>query len=310
MSEFAAADLDRFAVVPSGVTICFRDAGSKADPVILLIAGLGEDLTFWTEPVVDSLVAHGFRVVSVDNRDVGRSTYMTTPAPAVWRQVMARPRRDGYTLADMAQDSVGVLDHLGIERVHVVGRSLGGMIAQTIAATEPDRVLSLTSIYSTTGSRKVGQPAASTIRLLMGPDARNRTEAVRAHLRITRHIAGKEYPIDDAAEAAIAARGWDRSAGDLAAGSARQIQAIQLAGDRTPELARITAPTLVINGDRDLMVAQSGGEATVSAIRKAQHVVIPGMGHHMPQALVDPITYYVFQHAERVGTGGSHVQIS
>ncbi|BCW06183.1 alpha/beta fold hydrolase [Arthrobacter sp. NtRootA1] len=309
MSDFPAADTDQFATLRSGVTICFRDAGHKADPVILLIAGLGEDLTFWTPSVIDALVAFGFRVVSIDNRDVGRSTFADTPPPAVWRQVLARPRRDGYTLADMAQDAVGVLDHLGIEQVHLVGRSMGGMIAQTIAAVEPGRVLSLTSIYSTTGSRKVGQPASTTIRLLMGPDARNRTDAVRAHLRMTRHIAGKDYPIDDAAEAAIAAQGWDRSAGCLAAGSARQIQAIQLSGDRTAQLARITAPTLVINGDRDLMVAGTGGAATVTAIPKAQHVIIPGMGHHMPEALVDPITRYIAQHAERVGTGGSHVQI-
>jgi len=184
------------------------------------------------------------------------------------------------------------------------------MIAQTIAATAPERVQSLTSIYSTTGSRKVGQPAQSTIRLLMGPDARNRTDAVRAHLRITRHIAGRDYPIDDAAEAAIAARGWDRAAGDLAAGGARQIQAIQLSGDRTAELGRITAPALVINGDRDLMVAETGGTATVEAIRGAQHVVIPGMGHHMPESLAETITGYIAQHAARVIEGGKHVEIS
>ncbi|MEV8147441.1 alpha/beta hydrolase [Arthrobacter sp. NPDC080073] len=310
MSDLSEAQVDRFVTLPCGMKICFRDAGEKSDPVILLIAGLGEDLTFWTDAVVDALVAHGFRVVSLDNRDAGQSGFATTPPPAVWRQVLARPRRDGYTLEDMARDAVGVLDHLGIEQVHLVGRSMGGMIAQTIAATEPHRVLSLTSIYSTTGSRKVGQPAQSTIRLLMGPDARSRTDAVRAHLRITRHIAGKEYPIDDAAEAAIAARGWDRAAGDLAAGGARQIQAIQLSGDRTAVLGRITAPTLVINGDSDLMVAETGGAATVRAIRGAQHVVIPGMGHHMPETLVETITGYIAQHAARVNEGGKHVEIS
>lgn len=310
MSETSAADVDRFATLSSGMRICFRDAGHASDPVILLIAGLGEDLTFWTDSVVDALVARGFRVVSIDNRDVGQSSFAATPPPSLWRQVLARPRRDGYTLADMAQDAVGVLDHLGIEKVHLVGRSMGGMIAQTIAASLPDRVLSLTSIYSTTGDRRIGQPASSTIRLLMGPDPRNRTDAVRSHLRITRHIAGTAYPIDEVAEAAIAARGWDRSAGDQAAGTARQIQAIQLSGDRTAQLSRITAPTLVINGDRDLMVAESGGIATFRAIRGAQHVVIPGMGHHMPESLVDPVTGYIAQHAARVSEGGAHVEIS
>jgi pimeloyl-ACP methyl ester carboxylesterase len=133
---------------------------------------------------------------------------------------------------------------------------------------------------------------------------------VCAHLRITRHIAGTGYPIDDAAEAAIAANAWNRTAGDATAGVARQVQAIQVSGDRTSQLHRINAPTLVINGDRDLMVAPSGGVATVRAIRAAQHVVIPGMGHHIPEALVDPITKYIAPHAERACEGGTHVEIA
>ncbi|WP_409182395.1 alpha/beta fold hydrolase [Amycolatopsis sp. VS8301801F10] len=301
---------DQYAALPSGITICFRDHGDPADPAILLVAGLGEDLTFWPVSFVDSLVARGFRVVTMDNRDVGQSTFVAAPPPALWRQLLARPRGDAYSLADMASDALGVLDHLGISRVHLVGRSMGGMIAQTVAAAEPARVLSLTSIFSTTGAKKVGQPALSTMRLLAAPPARTRTAAVRAHLRITSHIAGTGYPIDDAAEAAVAARGWDRAAGDLAEGTARQIQAIQASGDRTAQLSRITAPTLVLNGDRDLLVAPTGGAATVKAIRSAQHVVIPGMGHHIPEALVEPITQYVSEHAKRVTEGGNHARIS
>lgn len=304
------SDAEQYATLSSGTTICFREFGDEADPAILLIAGLGEDLTFWTDSFVGSLVAQSFRVIAMDNRDVGQSTFATTPAPSLWRQVIGYPRSDAYSLADMASDCVGILDHLGIAQVHLVGRSMGGMIAQTIAAAEPQRVLSLTSIYSTTGARGVGQPALSTIKLLVASAARNRTAAARNHLRITRHIAGTAYPIDDAEEAAIAARGWDRSAGDPAAGVARQIQAIRCSGDRTAQLSRITAPTLVINGDRDLMVHPSGGTATVNAIRSAQHIVIPGMGHHIPQALVDPITQYVSQHADRVSEGGNRVEIS
>ncbi|MFI6151891.1 alpha/beta fold hydrolase [Kitasatospora sp. NPDC051170] len=304
------AGADQYAALPSGLTICFRDHGDRTDPAILLIAGMGEDLTFWTEPFFDALVARGFRVVAIDNRDVGRSTFVDAPPPALWRQIAACPRGDAYALADMAQDAVGVLDHLGIARAHVVGRSMGGMIAQTLAATAPERVLSLTSLYSTTGAKKAGRPALSTIRLLAAPPARTRTEAVRAHLRLTGHVAGRGYPIDDAAEAAIAARGWDRSAGDPAAGVARQIQAIQRSGDRTAQLSTITAPTLVINGDRDPLVDPSGGTATARAIRSAQHVVVPGMGHHIPEALVGPVTQYIAQHAARVGEGGNHVRIS
>lgn len=307
MSETA---VDQFADLASGMRICFRDSGAVTDPVILLVNGLGEDQTFWGESFVRSLVSRGYRVITMDNRDVGRSSFVATPPPAIWRQVLARPREDAYTLADMAQDCVGVLDHLGVDRAHLVGRSMGGMIAQTIAATEPQRVLSLTSIYSTTGSTKVGQPAKSTIRLLvLTPDAKSRTDAVRGHLRITQHIAGTDYPIDDAEEAAIAARGWDRSAGDPAAGAARQIEAIQRSGDRTAQLRTITAPTLVIHGDRDLMVAPSGGIATAEAIPSAQHVEIPGMGHHIPEGLVEPITRYISGHADRVGAGGNRVEI-
>ena len=301
---------DQYTTLPSGTTICFRDHGDPADPAVLLLAGLGEDLTFWTGSFVGSLVARGFRVVTTDNRDVGQSTFADTPPPRLWRQVLARPRRDGYSLSDMASDAIGVLDHLGIRRVHLAGRSMGGMIAQTIAATEPARVLSLTSIFSTTGAKKVGQPALSTMRLLAGPPARTRTAAVRAHLRITSHIAGTGYPIDDAAEAALAAGGWDRAAGDLAAGAARQIQAIQISGDRTAQLRGITAPTLVVNGDRDLLVAPTGGVATVKAIRSAQHVVIPGMGHHLPEAPAEPVAQYIAQHAKRVTEGGNHARIS
>ncbi|MFJ7125753.1 alpha/beta fold hydrolase [Streptomyces sp. NPDC098101] len=307
MSETGA---DQYATLPSGMTICFRDHGDEDDPAMLLVAGLGEDLTFWPDSFVGSLVAHGFRVVAIDNRDVGQSTFVAAPPPGLWRQIAACPRGDAYALADMAQDAVGVLDRLGIARAHLVGRSMGGMIAQTIAATAPERVLSLTSLYSTTGAKKVGRPTLSTIRLLAAPPARNRTAAVRAHLRLTRHVAGTDHPIDDAAEAAVAARGWDRSAGEPAAGTARQIQAIQRSGDRTAELGRITAPTLVINGDRDPLVDPSGGAATVRAIRSAQHVVVPGMGHHIPEALVAPITTHISQHANRVGEGGNHVRIS
>jgi pimeloyl-ACP methyl ester carboxylesterase len=303
--------VDQFVKLASGISICFRDHGAKGDPAILLVAGLGEDMTFWGDSFVPALVARGYRVITMDNRDVGRSSFATAPPPGVWRQAFARPRKDGYHLADMAQDCLGVLDDLGIDRFHLVGRSMGGMIAQTIAATVPERALSLTSIYSTTGSSKVGQPAKSTIvKLVFAPVPKTRTDAVRAHLRITEHIAGTAYPMDEAEEAVLAGRAWDRRNGDAAAGEARQIQAIQLSGDRTGQLGRITAPTLVIHGDRDLLVAPSGGRATAEAIPAAQRVVIPGMGHHIPEALVEPITRYIAGHADRVNQGGSHVEIS
>lgn len=310
MPELDVPGLDQLARLPHGTTACYRDVGRPTDPAVLLVAGLGEDLTSWTGPFVEALVAHGLRVIAMDNRDAGRSTHVHATPPALWRQLLAVPRSDAYSLEDMAADCRGLLDHLGLDRVHVVGRSMGGMIAQVLAAASPERVASLTSLYSTTGARRAGQPAWSTLALLAGPAPTDRTDAVRGHLRLTRHVAGTAYPIDAVAEAEVAARTWDRCAGDQAAGAARQVQAIQRSGDRTEALRRVVAPTLVIHGDRDLLVAPSGGAATVAAVPRARHVVVPGMGHHVPAALVGPITQHIAQHAARVTGGGHHAEIA
>ncbi|MFB8004927.1 alpha/beta fold hydrolase [Nocardia sp. NPDC056000] len=288
---------DRFVTLPGGTRLCYRIDGEYGPPV-LLIAGLAEDLTTWSPRFVSALAATGFRVIRLDNRDCGRSSYASTPPPSTLRQLLARPRRDAYTLADMATDAAQLIEHLGLGPAHLIGRSLGGMIAQTVAARHPAHTMSLTSLYSTTGDPKVGQPAPSTLALLAAPPPRNRVQAVRAHLRLTAHLAGTGFPIDEVEETDHAVQTWNRTAGDAAAGTARQVQAIQASGDRTAEIAGITAPTLVINGDRDLIVAPSGGEATVAAIAGARHVVIPGMGHHLPDALALLIADHVVGHLE------------
>lgn len=290
------ADLDRFADLPSGIRICYRVDGDPAAPAVLLVGGLAEDITSWSATFVSGLVQHGLRVIRMDNRDCGRSSYAATPPPSLLRQLLAHPRADAYTLADMAADCIGLLDHLGIASADVVGRSMGGMITQTLAATYPDRVRTLTSLYSTTGSKKVGRPALSTLVLLSSPPPRSRERAVRAHLRITRHLAGTGHPLDEVAETAHAQSTWDRSDGDQAAGSARQIQAIQASGDRTAQLRTITAPTLVVHGDRDLLVAPTGGDATAAAIPGARLVAVPGMGHHLPDSLAERIFGEVIDH--------------
>ncbi|TNM69667.1 alpha/beta fold hydrolase [Streptomyces sp. NP160] len=290
---------DRFVQLPAGPRICFRDTGGPGE-VVLLVAGLGQDLTAWPAALVDGLVARGLRVVRFDNRDIGRSSRIDAPSPGPVRQLLRRPRPDAYDLADMAADAVGLLDHLGVQRAHVVGQSLGGMVAQVLASRRPDRVASLTSIYSTTGAADVGGPARSTLWRLRHAPATTVEVAVQRHVAMMRHLAGPGFPFDDddaAAEEARARGAWERGGGPASRiGPARQIQAIAASGDRTAELARVSAPTLVINGDRDVMVDPSGGAATAAAIAGARHVVVPGMGHLLSPGLLDRLVGLIGDH--------------
>ncbi|MFD7966605.1 alpha/beta fold hydrolase [Streptomyces zaomyceticus] len=296
MKEATTASQDRFVRLPHGTRLCYRLDGETGAPPVLLLGGLGEDLTTWSSHFVSTLASRGLHVIRMDNRDCGRSTFAQDPPPSVLRQLLVRPRADAYTLADLATDSALLLEHLGVGPAHVVGRSMGGMIAQSMAARFPERTRSLVSIYSTTGDPRVGQPAASTKLLLASAPPRTRAQAVRAHLRLTAHLAGTRHPVDEVAEAAHAVSTWDRTAGDGAAGSARQIQAIQASGDRTAELGTVTAPTLVIHGDRDPMVHPTGGHATAIAIAGARLTVVPGMGHHLPDSLAEQVITEIAAH--------------
>lgn len=280
--------LDKFAPVPTGVRLCFREDGPIDGPAILLIAGLGEDLTSWSDAFISALVGRGYRVLRHDNRDSGRSSTIDRRPPNPIRQLFGRPRADAYRLSDMAADSVGLLDHLGIERVHLVGRSMGGMIAQSIAARWPARAASLTSIYSTTGALDVGQPTLLTRLLLVAsPPPKNREAAAEGHVKMLHYLGGAGYPIDEVTEHANGLTAWDRAGSAGPAGVARQIQAIQATGSRTSELAQVVIPTVVINGDRDLIVDPSGGRATAHALRGSRHLVVPGMGHHLHDDLIE-----------------------
>jgi pimeloyl-ACP methyl ester carboxylesterase len=281
-------DADRFVDLPAGPRICYRTDGPDDGVPLLLIAGLGIDLTSWPRRMVDGFVDHGFRVIRFDNRDIGRSGVIDTPPPGRLRQLLARPRPDAYDLGDMAADAYGLLDALAVDRAHLVGMSMGGMIAQTVAARHPDRVASLTSIFSTTGHTRVGQPARSTlVRLAKGP-ARTVEESVERHLAMLRHIGSTTFAPDEDQERKWATGLWERGGGARArTGVPRQISAIQASGDRTAELRRITAPTLVVHGDVDRMVHPTGGRATADAIPGARHVEIPGMGHHLAPGVVD-----------------------
>jgi pimeloyl-ACP methyl ester carboxylesterase len=291
---------DHVAELPTGINLAYRTRGEPSAPPVLLTAGLGQDLTAWSDSLIGSLVAAGLYVIHYDNRDAGRSSHLehVTP-PSALRLLLAKPRKDGYRLEDMAMDAIGLLDHLGIDHAHIVGQSMGGMIAQTIAAHHPARTASLTSIYSTTGHRSVGQTAISTqLRMaqrMLRPTS-SRDQAVHRHIAMTTHAAGTAYPIDVAEETAFGERLWDRLGGNGIAGWARQVQAILSSGDRTNDVRRIAAPTLVIHGNRDVVVAPSGGRATAADIPDARYVVIPGMGHHVAPALTDQISRLLAEH--------------
>jgi pimeloyl-ACP methyl ester carboxylesterase len=289
---------DQFCHAGAGRQVCYRTDGDPSGTPLLLITGLTLDLTSWPRTMVDGLVAHGFYVIRFDNRDAGRTTPAATPPPGLLRRALRRPRRDGYDLADMALDAIVVLDHLGIAQAHVVGMSMGGMIAQTLAARYPARTSSLTSIFSTTGGKRVGQPAMSTQLLMSNPGSRTRDEFIGKHVKLMSHLAGTGFPLDEPGAAKYAAGAWDRGLRESAGhGAARQINAIYKSGDRTAELRRITAPTLVIHGDRDRIVHPSGGRATAAAVAGARHVTIAGMGHDLAPGVCDRLVELISENA-------------
>jgi pimeloyl-ACP methyl ester carboxylesterase len=285
--------------VGRGIELCCRTAGDPAHPVILLIAGLGQQLNVWPPAFVEALAAEGYRVVRFDNRDVGRSTRVGIPAPRPWQLVRRRFSDAQYTLADLAGDTRGLLDALEIPAAHVVGMSMGGMIAQTLSATYADRVLTLTSMMSTTGARRIGRTALSTQSRMLRRPPRSRDAAADRLVGAMRHIGSRGFPFDEAEARAVALEAWDRSGGANPAGVLRQIAAIYKSGDRTDECRRITAPTLVIHGDYDRMVHPSGGQATAAAIPGARLQTIPGLGHDLPAGACSQLVAAIVGHARQ-----------
>ncbi|TMS53644.1 alpha/beta fold hydrolase [Mycobacterium sp. DBP42] len=267
--------------VGRGVQLCYQQFGDPGDPPVLLIAGLGQQLHSWPDGFVTGLADRGYRVTRFDNRDVGRSSHMQFPAPGPLGILRGGSHPDQYHLGDMARDTVGLLDALGYHRAHLVGVSMGGMIAQTVTAHYPGRVATLTSIMSNTGAPRIGRPAPSTWwRLATAKPPRSRAEAMEADVKMFRHIGSHGYPFDEAWVREKAGIDWDRD--PRPAGVARQLAGIFASGDRTAELRQIDVPTLVIHGDRDRMVHPTGGAATARAIPGARLETIVGMGHDLP----------------------------
>ncbi len=279
------------------VTLCYETFGDPADPPLLLVMGLGMQLIAWNDDFCAGLAAEGFQVVRFDNRDTGRSTSANGPPPGLLQLATRRFGSQQYALEDMARDAAGLLRELDLAPAHVVGASLGGMVAQTLAARHPESVRTLTSIMSTTGSRFRGQPALGVYRHLLAQAPRERETFIEHVAKIFGVIGSPGFPTDPDEVRDRAARSFDR--GLNRAGTGRQMAAVLKSGDRTRDLRRITAPTLVIHGSADRLVAPSGGRATAAAIPGAELMVIDGMGHDLPRALWPRIIAAVAERARR-----------
>lgn len=283
----------------NGIELYHEVFGEEGDPPLLLVMGLGRQAIAWDEDFCLALVDRGFRVIRFDNRDVGLSTKIDAPPLPLERIVAAfggEPLDAPYRLSDMAGDAVGLLDHLGIEAAHVVGASLGGMVAQTMAIQHPERVLSLTSIMSSTGAPGVGTPTPEAAAVLLTPRPESRDEAIEFAVR-SEQVIGSPEEFDESRARARAAAFYDRCF--YPPGTARQLVAVLASGDRTEALRRLDVPTLVIHGDRDPLVAPSGGEATADAIPGAELLVLEGMGHDLPPAYWPPIVEAITKLAAR-----------
>ena len=280
--------------------ICFETFGDPGHPPMLLIMGLGTQMIGWPDGFCTALAGRGYFVIRYDNRDVGRSTYLRDRRPPSLRQLILRDKRAAaYSLADMAADGIAVLDQLGLGRAHIVGASLGGMIAQTLAARFPERVLSLASIMSNTGHRWKGMPGLRIYPIFIRRPVRDREAAIEATLSTFKLIGSPEFETDDDELRRLADLSWDR--GYNPAGSGRQLAAILAAGDRSRELATITAPTVVIHGTKDRMIPAAGGRETAKAIPGSRLLLIEGMGHDLPRGAWDRIIDAIADNARRAG---------
>jgi pimeloyl-ACP methyl ester carboxylesterase len=280
------------------IEICYETFGDPGHPAILLIMGLGTQMVAWHEDFCADLAARGFFVIRHDNRDIGRSTHLDhLPVPSL-AQLARRDRNAPYTLADMAADSVGLLDHLGIESAHIVGASMGGMIAQTLAIRFPRRALTLTSIMSNTGGFWNGQPALTMYALLLRPGPRDREGFIEHGVEVFTKIGGSGYEPDVEDLRTIAAMSYER--GHDPRGSQRQLWAIVADRDRRADLRRLRLPATVVHGAEDKLVRPSGGRATAKAIPGAKLVEVPGMGHGLPRGAWPVILGAIEDTANRV----------
>lgn len=265
----------------NGLEIAYETFGNEGDPAILLVMGLGTQMLGWPDEICEQLADAGHYVIRFDNRDIGLSTHLTSKPPTLGQMLLKQ--HTPYQLSDMADDAVGLIDALGIDRFHVVGASMGGMISQTIALAHPKRVLSMTLIMTSTGSRRVGRPTPAIMRRLAKREVHTSREAqIEAAVDVYRVIGSPDH-FDADMIRELAGRSIDRA--DDGEGRERQLAAILAQPNRTAALRGLRIPTLVVHGLHDPLVSPSGGLALAKSIPGATFIGHSGMGHDLPRTL-------------------------
>ena len=286
----------------NGIDICYEIFGDTNAEPLLLIMGLAAQMIHWDDDFCRRLAARGFRVIRFDNRDIGKSTKLTggkrlTAVELLKLRFLKIPVAAPYTLLDMARDTVGLMDVLGIKSAHLVGASMGGMIAQEIAISFPQRVRSLTSIMSTTGNPRLPQPTREAAAALMAPPPATREEYFERFAKNWKVLRVGSFPEDEALDRSRAERTYAR--GLNPAGVGRQLRAVLASGSRKERLRSVKAPTLVIHGTVDPLVRPEGGKDTAASIPGAKLLMIEGMGHALPIPMWPEIIDAIDEHAHR-----------
>ena len=296
---------EQFCDVGRGVTLCYETFGDPSNPTALLVMGLAVQMIGWPEDFCEELADAGFHVVRFDNRDVGHSTHVPG-APPTTRQLLTRSRHAAhYTLADMAEDAASLLRELDLAPTHVIGASMGGMIAQTLAARHPELVRSLVSIMSTTGRLTRGQPSLRLYPVFLRRPAEGREAFVARMEKVFTAIGSPGFPRDLDEIRTLALDSYERDRDPQ--GPGRQMAAIIASGDRTRQLHGIRAPTLVIHGSSDKLVHPSGGRATARAIPGARLMMVKGMGHDLPRGAWPMLIDAIARHARRADADAESV---
>ncbi len=292
---------EEFTDVGRGITICHESFGDRANPTALLIMGLGTQMLAWREDFCEALASRGFYVVRFDNRDVGLSTHVEGRPPTLRQLITRRLPEDAYSLEDMADDTARLVETLGLGPVHAVGASMGGMIGQVLAARHADRVASLVSIMSNTGSRWTGQPALGAYRYFLAKAPEDRDAFVEHVMRLFRVVGSREDMFDEDYVRDVTARSFDRDHDSVGVG--RQLGAVLKTGNRDAMLRAISAPTLVVHGSEDRLVRPSGGRATAKAVPGGRLLEVDGMGHDLPRGAWPQIIDAIAENAARAEAG-------